>query len=233
MKTDNATPELFAAISQAQGEIENASKNQANTHFAKNGKNSYADLAEILNTVRPVFSKFGLSLIQSTEFDGSLVSVTTLIAHKDGGYITAIASCVPAKTDAQGVGAATTYLRRYAAAAVSGIAQEDDDGNAAAHNGKPEAVGKPKTAAELEADLMALRQVQAHDRALAEHRESVDFIKDRIAANDLQAAADEWRELGEDVQRALWLATTKGGVFTTDERKTIKEKLPRATEKAA
>lgn len=133
MKTEHATPELFTAISQAQGEIENAGKTSSNPHF----KSKYADLAEILNTVRPVFSKFGLSLIQSTEFDGSLVSVTTLIAHQGGGYITAVASCVPAKTDAQGVGAATTYLRRYAAAAVSGIAQEDDDGNAAAHNGKP------------------------------------------------------------------------------------------------
>lgn len=133
MNTDHANAELFSAISQAQGEIENAAKNSANPHF----RSKYADLAEILNTVRPVFSKFGLSLIQSTEFNGSLVSVTTLIAHKSGGYVTAIASCVPAKTDAQGVGSATTYLRRYAAAAVSGIAQEDDDGNAAAHNSKP------------------------------------------------------------------------------------------------
>lgn len=230
MKTEHANPELFTAISQAQGEIENASKSSTNPHF----KSKYADLAEILNTVRPVFSKFGLSLIQSTEFDGSLVSVTTLIAHKGGGYITSVASCVPAKTDAQGVGAATTYLRRYSAAAASGIAQEDDDGQSAAHNEKPIAINsKPKTADEMEVELQLMRQVQAHDRALAEHRESVDFIKDRIAANDLQAAADEWRDLGEDVQRALWLATSKGGIFTTDERKTIKEKLPRATERAA
>src|SRR3546814_7896235 len=71
---------------------------------------------------------------------GALASVTTLIAHKSGGYITAVASCVPAKTDAQGIGSATTYLRRYSAAAAAGIAQEDDDGNAAAHNGKPKAV---------------------------------------------------------------------------------------------
>src|SRR3546814_20279389 len=73
---------------------------------------------------------------------GALASVTTLIAHKSGGYITAVASCVPAKTDAQGIGSATTYLRRYSAAAAAGIAQEDDDGNAAAHTGKPKAVSR-------------------------------------------------------------------------------------------
>lgn len=135
MDTSKASPELFAAISVAQGKIENATKNAQNPHFRSN----YADLAEVLNTVRPVFSEEGLSLIQSTEFDGELVSVSTVIAHKLGGYITSRASCKPAKTDAQGVGAATTYLRRYSAAAIAGIAQEDDDGQSAAHNGKPKA----------------------------------------------------------------------------------------------
>ena len=141
MNTDKATPELFAALSKAQGEIENASKNAANPHF----KSKYADLAEILNTVRPVFSANGLSLSQFPGFDGSLASVTTLIGHSSGGYISAVASCVPAKSDAQGIGSATTYLRRYGAAAAAGIAQEDDDGESAKHNGKPAPVITLKT----------------------------------------------------------------------------------------
>lgn len=136
MNTDKATPELFAALAKAQGEIENAAKNAANPHF----RSKYADLAEVLNTVRPVFARHGLSLIQSTGFDGSLVSVETVVAHEGGGLISSKASCVPAKTDAQGVGSATTYLRRYSAAAMAGIAQEDDDGQSAAHNRKPEPV---------------------------------------------------------------------------------------------
>ena len=130
MNLENANPELFAALSSAQGEIENASKNAANPHF----KSRYADLAEVLNTVRPVFCKNGLSLTQETAFDGTLVSVTTLIAHKAGGYLTTVSSCQPGKSDAQGIGSATTYLRRYSAAAAAGIAQEDDDGNGATLN---------------------------------------------------------------------------------------------------
>lgn len=183
MDTSKATPELFAAISAAQGKIENATKNAQNPHFRSN----YADLAEVLNTVRPVFSEEGLSLIQSTEFDGELVSVSTVIAHKSGGHITSRASCKPAKTDAQGIGAATTYLRRYSAAAIAGIAQEDDDGNSAAHNGKPsqsalvsekqaasiadylESTGSdvPKFLAWLKADSVASIRAQDYDRAIA------------------------------------------------------------------
>jgi hypothetical protein len=130
MNTDKATPELFNALAEAQGEIENAEKNSVNPHF----KSRYADLAEILNTIRPVFSKHGLSVVQSPTFDGNLAKVTTMVAHKAGGFLIDTASCVPAKTDGQGIGAATTYLRRYAVAAFAGIAQEDDDGESAKHD---------------------------------------------------------------------------------------------------
>lgn len=140
---EHATPELFAALAAAQGEIENASKNAANPHF----RSKYADLAEVLNTIRPVFSKHGLSLIQSPAYDGALAHVTTVLAHAGGGYITTTASCVPAKSDAQGIGSATTYLRRYSAAAAAGIAQEDDDGNSAAHDRKPATITEKDRAA--------------------------------------------------------------------------------------
>lgn len=134
--TTAATAELFAALAEAQADVENATKNAKNLHF----KNQYADLAEVLNTVRPVFARHGLSIVQATGFSGSVVSVETLIAHKSGGRISSVAACVPAKTDAQGIGSATTYLRRYGLAAMTGVAQEDDDGNSAAHNHRPEPV---------------------------------------------------------------------------------------------
>jgi hypothetical protein len=129
MNLEYTTPALNKALAIAQSQVENATKGSINPHF----KNKYADLAEVLNTVRPVFAANGLSIIQSTAYDGSLVSVTTTILHSEGGHISSTASCVPAKADAQGVGASTTYLRRYALAAMAGIAQEDDDGQSASH----------------------------------------------------------------------------------------------------
>lgn len=210
----NATPDLFAALAVAQGEVENASKSSNNPHF----RSKYADLAEVLNTVRPVFAKHGLSIAQSTAFNGSLVSVSTLIAHKSGGLIVSEASCVPGKTDAQGIGAATTYLRRYSLAAMAGIAQEDDDGNAAAHNGRPSPVVSPgpiPTAEKVAKD--------AHDAALARHSESIVYIRESLDAGNIREACEEWAQIPQDDQRALWLAPSKGGVLTTQQRQTIKE----------
>lgn len=146
MNLDHSNAALFAALALAQAEVENATKNAVNGGFSKNGKPSYADLAEVLNTVRPVFSKHGIAIIQSTGFSDGLVSVTTALVHKEGGYVTSVASCTPAKMDAQGVGAATTYLRRYSLAAATGVAQEDDDGNSAAHNRPAPAPAKPSNA---------------------------------------------------------------------------------------
>jgi hypothetical protein len=133
MNLDHANAPLFAALAKAQADVQNATKGTLNPHF----RSRYADLAEVLNTVRPVFSHYGLSILQSTSFDGTLVHVTTTVAHAEGGWVSSCASCSPARIDAQGIGAATTYLRRYSLAAMCGVAQEDDDGNAASHQQRP------------------------------------------------------------------------------------------------
>lgn len=119
--------ELATALASAQGEIENASKASNNPHF----KSKYADLAEVLNTVRPVFAKHGLSISQFPSFEAGVVSVETILMHKSGQWLSGTISAPVSKQDAQGVGSATTYCRRYSLAAVAGIAQEDDDANAA------------------------------------------------------------------------------------------------------
>lgn len=75
-------------------------------------------------------------------------------------------------------------------------------------------------------EQLALRKAK-HDEALGRHSESVDFIKDRIAAEDWDAMGAEWALIPQNDQMDLWLATTKGGIFSTHERKCIKEKIPR------
>lgn len=66
-----------------------------------------------------------------------------------------------------------------------------------------------------------------HDEALGRHSESITYIKERIAESDLKAVADEWAAIPQDDQMALWLATSKGGCLSTEERRTIKEDLPK------
>ena len=127
MNLENANAALFAAIAQAQGEVENATKSATNSHF----KNRYADLAEVLNTVRPVFARHGLAIIQSVSSDQQLVTVATTIAHKEGGFVTSSMSCTSPTSKIQDLGSMVTYLRRYSVAAMTCISQADDDGNAA------------------------------------------------------------------------------------------------------
>ena len=127
MNKSDSIKELATALASAQAEIENASKNSKNEHF----KNRYADLAEVLNTVRPVLARHKLSVAQFPSLADGMASVETILMHTSGEWISGIASAPLSKPDAQGVGSATTYLRRYSLAALAGVAQEDDDGNGA------------------------------------------------------------------------------------------------------
>lgn len=192
MNLEHATPELFGALADAQGEIENAAKKSTNPHF----KSKYADLAEVLTTIRETFPKHGLSLVQSPAFDGSLASVHTVVGHKSGGYITSVASCVPAKSDGQGIGAATTYLRRYSAASMAGIAQEDDDGNSASHDRKPEPMGRPLDGVFEALDSATQGQLQLAAATLREY----------IEGDDMTGAVEylERLALGADEKAGLW-----------------------------
>ena len=139
MYTETGNAELYGALAKAQGEITNATKDSNNPHF----KSDYASLASILDTVKPALSKNGIAVFQGTAFDGSLVTVTTVLAHEGGGIISSEASCVALKNDGQGIGSATTYLRRYGLAAMTGVAQADDDGESSAlPDPEPEEVAK-------------------------------------------------------------------------------------------
>lgn len=125
MNKSESIAALAAALAKAQAEIENASKNAANPHF----RSKYADLAEVLNTVRPVFAAHGLSIVQAPSYDGGVASVETMLMHASGEWLSNTCAAPVSKNDAQGVGSAITYLRRYSLAAFAGVAQEDDDGN--------------------------------------------------------------------------------------------------------
>lgn len=118
---------IAAALVKVAAQIENPHKNARNPHF----KNDYADLAEIVNTSRPVLAANGLTVVQCPGMDEGFLTVDSLLLHESGEWIRGVASSPLPKADPQGVGSATTYLRRYSLAALLGLAQEDDDGEAA------------------------------------------------------------------------------------------------------
>lgn len=143
MQKSESIATLAKALAKAQGEMENAGKNAVNPHF----KSKYADLAEILNTVRPVFSKHGLAVTQFPAFENNIASVETILTHESGEWMSGICSAPVKQADPQGVGSALTYLRRYTLSAVCGLAQEDDDANAASTTPKQPAQQQQRPAA--------------------------------------------------------------------------------------
>lgn len=74
----------------------------------------------------------------------------------------------------------------------------------------------------------AHRRQQEHDAALGRWHKSVEAIKQELGKDDpdMHAVKEMWGEINQADQIALWLAPSKGGVFTTAERDAIKTKLP-------
>lgn len=125
--------ELGAALAKAQGLIEGAKKDSANPFF----KSKYADLASVWEACRKHLSDNGLSVTQCPEESENGIAVETMLLHSSGQWIKSRYTMPVSKLDAQAVGSAITYARRYALASIVGIAPEDEDGNAAA-KAKPE-----------------------------------------------------------------------------------------------
>ena len=122
---------LIEALSKAQGEITGALKDSKNPFY----KSSYADLASCWDACRAQLSKHGLAVVQTTEPNQDGVTVVTTLAHSSGEWIRGTLPMKPVKNDPQGIGSCITYARRYALAAIVGLAQIDDDANAASGKG--------------------------------------------------------------------------------------------------
>ena len=114
---------LATALAKARGELDHPTRNKVNPHF----KNSYADLTAVLDAVTPTFSENGLAIIQMIEGD----TLVTTLTHSSGEFITQAAN-IPPNNNAQQLGSALTYLRRYTVQALAAIAADDDDDGAAA-----------------------------------------------------------------------------------------------------
>lgn len=138
MKHSESVSKIALALVAVAQEIENPTKNAANPHF----KSRYADLAEIINTSREVLAKHGLVVVQSPGMEDGDCTVESLVLHNSGEWIQGVARSPLQKNDPQGVGSAITYLRRYSLAALLGLAQEDDDGNAGSAVGRDQRTGE-------------------------------------------------------------------------------------------
>jgi hypothetical protein len=61
-----------------------------------------------------------------------------------------------------------------------------------------------------------------HNEALQRNYASVYFIKEHLALRAWEAVAEAWGEITNEDKKALWVAPSKGGIFTTAERSDLK-----------
>ena len=118
---------LAASLAKAQSVIEGAKKDSVNPHF----RSRYADLASVWDACRAALSANGLSVMQLPGREAGEYHLDTVLAHASGEWMSSRLVFHPVKDDPQGLGSALTYARRYALAAMVGVAPEEDDGEAA------------------------------------------------------------------------------------------------------
>ena len=173
-----------------------------------NTKYSYATLAGIAEQIREPMEACGLTYRFEIADTKEEIKVSCLLSHVDGhteiNTMTAAPDDSGAKNEIQQRGSAVSYLQRYTLIGALGIAsavEDDDGGSTGATN---------------------VEQLRKHNDYVRDNLESIVAIKNGIAESLLEEAAEAWAELDQDTQRGLWLAPTKGGIFTTLERQIMK-----------
>lgn len=167
MKTSEQMTKMPAALLKAQATITFAAKGSVNAHF----KNKYADLAAVIDAVKSALNDNGIAFVQtaSPSQDGFL-NLTTRLIHESGEWIEDTLTMPLQKCDPQGYGSAMTYARRYSLAAITGLYQDDDDGNQAC---------RPK------------QEAKADDKAVQPPRESAKSVS-KDTWDKLDAETQNW-----------------------------------------
>jgi hypothetical protein len=119
---------VYVALAQAQAEMGPLVKGSVNPAF----KSKYADLADLTAAVREPLTRNGLSFYHSMVLGDRDLMRTSLVHGESDTRIDCDVPLIVDRNNMQGMKSATTYAKRIGLESVTGIAPEDDDGNAAA-----------------------------------------------------------------------------------------------------
>ena len=175
-------------------------------------RSTYAKFEDIVAATKPLLSQYGFSITFKSDIEGQVLTVTGTISHREGHSET---TALPLPFDDSGVknrvqqlGSSISYGKRYVFGMLTNVVTgDDDDGVAADPDNTPEKM---------------IQRLLKHQDVLRENFASVMSITESLAVEDYSTAAEAWDELEEEEQRALWIATSKGGIFTTKERDQIR-----------
>jgi hypothetical protein len=219
MKTSETLSKISAALLAAQKQIKFAAKDAKNPAF----RSTYADLPSVIDAIKPALNEAGIVFVQTmSPSESGFLAITTRLMHESGEWIEDTATIPLQKNDPQGYGSAVTYGRRYGLAAITGLYQDDDDGNAA--SAKPNQIQATHSTATTGAwdGLTTDQQTRLID--------IIADVKAHIAQGDDWGAYEslETADLDDAEKTALW------SKLDSKSRSAIKEraKLAREKEKA-
>jgi hypothetical protein len=128
IRMSSSIDKLAIALTNAQSEMEPAAKTAENSYLG----NTYADLTTVWNACRGALTRNELCVMQPLSADpqGGMVSVTTMLCHSSGQWMSCTMYAKPKDMSPQSIGSAATYLKRYGLAGMVGVVtvDEDDDG---------------------------------------------------------------------------------------------------------
>lgn len=187
---------IYMALAAAQAEMGSVKKGSVNPAF----KSKYADLADVVAAVSPALNAQGIAFYATAVVLDGERYMRTVFAH--GASDTQIHCDVPlivTKNDMQGFKSATTYAKRIGLESLSGVAPEDDDGNAAAR-AAPRYVPRVDVSP-VDSDGRGNREIkEAHGRMLR-------MLQACNTADDLQGwltvNQDDLSDLPEDIAADL------------------------------
>lgn len=119
--------ELYGALAKAQSTMEVAGCNRTNPFL----KTKYSDLKDIIKASRKSLAANNLSVTQSiNRNDNGQLTLTTILGHASGQFISSELPLNPPKSDPQSLGSYISYMRRYAYASLCGVVSGDEDDDA-------------------------------------------------------------------------------------------------------
>jgi len=167
LATQAASLNIYQKLHLAKQSMGKVIKNATNPHLKRN----YADINSIIDTVEPILLDCGLIMMQPVKDD----KVYTIIIDIETEEFVESFMQLPVITDAQKLGGAITYFRRYTLVSLLSLQAVDDDGH--------EASRAPKAKPTITADRFnnALKAIQEGRYTTEELRATYSLSKEQEA----------------------------------------------------
>jgi hypothetical protein len=215
-------PNIYQRINLIRADVSFVSKDSL---VRTGGEGSYSAVSHdaVTAAIRSAMIEHGVvcvpTLIESKISDAGATKRGTPIIRFEGRYDVIFVNCddpsdrlilsVEAHANDQGdkaPGKAISYATKVAFLKVFTLETGDDD----------ESRVDPSASTTINDRLLR------HNGAMRECIQTIIVVKDHLAEKNIDAAAEAFAELTRPEQIALWVAPSKGGIFTTEEFATIK-----------